>query len=70
MTTRLEREENHTLVTLKLTQEIKTDAPWFAHSIADRRVLASAERTLVNQEVAMRKLIEENSDKEWLFPLK
>lgn len=70
MTTRLEREDDHTRVTLKLTQEINTDAPWFAHSIADRRVRASAERTLANQEDAMRNLIEDNHDKNWLFPLK
>jgi hypothetical protein len=69
MTTRLEREEDHTRVTLKLTQTINTYAPWFAHGIADRRVLASAERTLANQEKAMRKLIAENRDKNWLFPL-
>jgi len=60
MTTRLEREDDHTRITLKLTQTINTDAPWFAHRIADRRVLASAERTLANQEDAMRKLIEDN----------
>lgn len=70
MTTRLEREEAHTRVELKLTQEIKTTAPWFAHGIADRRVRASAERTLANQEVAMRKLIADNRDKNWLFPLR
>ncbi len=70
MTTRLEREEGHTLVTLKLTQEIKTHAPWFAHGIADRRVRASVEQTLANQEAAMRELIEENRDKNWLFPLR
>ena len=71
MTTRLEREDDHTLVTLTLTQEINTDAPWFAHSIADRRVLASAEKTLTNQEVAMRQLIEENLDVgEGIFPFK
>ncbi|MCG8450997.1 MAG: hypothetical protein MI725_15625 [Pirellulales bacterium] len=70
MTTRLEREEDHTRVRLKLTQEIKTDAPWFAHGIADRRVRASAERTLVNQETAMRQLIADNRDKNWLFPLR
>ncbi len=70
MTTRLEREEDHTLVTLKLMQEINTDAPWFAHGIADRRVRASVERTLANQEDAMRRLIEENRDKKWLLPLK
>jgi len=70
MTTRLEREEDHTRVSLQLTQEINTNAPWFAHSIADRRVRASAERTLTNQEEAMRNLISENRDKNWLFPLK
>ncbi|MEM8944098.1 MAG: hypothetical protein AAGD11_02865 [Planctomycetota bacterium] len=69
MMTRLEREEDHTLVTLTLTQEINTDAPWFAHGIADRRVRASADKTLENQEVAMRRLIEDNQDKDWLFPL-
>ena len=70
MTTRLEREEDHTRVVLKLTQEIKTDAPWFAHGIADRRVRASAERALANQADAMRRLIDDNRDKNWLFPLK
>ena len=70
MTTRLEREESHTRVTLSLTQEIKTDAPWFAHRIADRRVRASIEKTLANQEGAMRKLIADNRDKNWLFPLR
>ena len=70
MTTRLEREEDHTRVLLKLTQEIKTLAPWFAHGIADQRVLASAQRTLENQEVAMRKLIADNRDKNWFFPLR
>ena len=70
MTTRLEREDDHTRVSLQLTQEINTDAPWFAHSIADRRVRASAERTLANQEKAMRQLIDDNRDKNWLFPLK
>jgi len=70
MMTRLEREEDHTLVTLKLMQEIKTHAPWFAHGIADRRVRESVELTLANQETAMRKLIEENSDQAGLFPLR
>ena len=70
MSTRLEREKNVTRVTLKLTQEIKTDAPWFAHRVADRRVLASVEKTLANQENAMRELIEANRDKKWLFPLR
>lgn len=69
MTTRLEREDDHTLITLRLTQEIKTNAPWFAHDIADQRVLASVEKTLENQEAAMRKHIEENSDKAGFFPL-
>ncbi len=69
MTTRLEREDDHTRVKLALTQEINTDAPWFAHGIADRRVLASVEQTLSNQEAAMRQLIEDNKDKGWLFPL-
>ena len=69
MMTRLERKDDHTLVTLTLMQEINTDAPWFAHGIADRRVRASAEKTLENQETAMRQLIEDNKDKEWLFPL-
>ncbi len=70
MRTRLEREKDFTRVKLMLTQAIKTDAPWFAHGIADRRVRASAERTLANQEEAMRKLITENRDKQWLFPLR
>ncbi len=70
MTTRLEREKEQTRVTLKLTQKINTDAPWFAHRIADRRVLASAGQTLANQEDAMRQLIEENRDKKWLLPIK
>lgn len=69
MVTRLEREEDHTLVTLQLEQEINTDAPWFAHSIADRRVLASIESTLEKQEAAMQELIEKHKDKKWLFPL-
>jgi hypothetical protein len=69
MTTRLERAEEHTLVTLKLSQEILTDAPWFAHGIADRRVRAAVHKTLANQEQAMRQLIEENRDQSWLFPL-
>ena len=57
-------------VTLELTQMILTDAPWFAHGIADRRVKASAERTLANQEEAIRKLIEDNIDDVPLFPLR
>lgn len=69
MVTRLEREADHTLVTLRLEQEINTDAPWFAHAIADHRVLASIECTLKKQEIAMRELIEKHKDKKWLFPL-
>jgi hypothetical protein len=49
---------------------ILTDAPWFAHGIADRRVRQSAERTLANQERAIRKLIQENIDDVPLFPLR
>jgi hypothetical protein len=58
------------VVSLELTQEILTDAPWFAHGIADRRVRASAERTLANQENAIRKLIDENKDNIPIFPLR
>jgi hypothetical protein len=59
-----------TQVELQLSQEILTHAPWFAHGVADRRVKASAERALANQETAIRQLIEKNRDKNWLFPLK
>jgi len=55
MTTRLEREEDHTR---------------FAHRIADRRVRASVEGTLANQEDAIRQLIADNREKKWLLPLK
>jgi hypothetical protein len=57
-------------ISLELTQVILTDAPWFAHGIADRRVRESAERTLANQESAIRKLIAENIDDVPLFPLR
>jgi len=57
-------------VTLELTQEILTDAPWFAHGIADRRVKQSVDKTLVNQEAAIRKLIAANIDDVPLFPLR
>ena len=71
MTTRFSRTENdQTLVELSLEQEILTDAPWFAHRIADRRVRASVEKTLVNQDAAIRKVIEENKDDVGLFPLR
>ncbi|HYO24430.1 MAG TPA: hypothetical protein VEQ85_05725 [Lacipirellulaceae bacterium] len=59
-----------TRVELKLSQRILTDAPWFAHRIADRRVLASVERTLENQEAAIRKLVAENIDDVPLLPLR
>jgi hypothetical protein len=70
MSTRLSRDGEQTKVELELTQKIKTDAPWFAHGIANRRVRASAARALENQEAAMRRLIEENADKAGLFPLR
>jgi hypothetical protein len=63
-------ETGKTKVSLELTQMILTHAPWFAHGIADRRVRESAERTLANQERAIRKLIAENIDDVPLFPLR
>ncbi len=69
LTTRLAREEDHTRIVLTLTQKIKTHAPWFAHSIADRRVKESAARSIEKQEGAMIKLIEDNKNQTWLFPL-
>ena len=69
MTTRLEREGDHTRVTLELMQVIRTHAPWFAHKIADNRVRASAEHALRRQEAAMIDLIDDNKDQSWLFPL-
>lgn len=71
MTTKFSRSERGTTsVELKLTQEILTDAPWFAHGIADRRVRASAERTLANQESSIRKLVAENIEDVPLLPLR
>jgi hypothetical protein len=72
MTTHFGRDaaDKGTVVELSLTQEILTDAPWFAHRVADRRVRASAERALSNQETAIRKLIDENKDKIPIFPLR
>ena len=77
MTTRFERvpttpetDKPTSKIDLSLTQEILTSAPWWAHRIADRRVRASAERTLANQEAAIRKLIAENKDKAGIFPLR
>ncbi|MEO2045495.1 MAG: hypothetical protein ABGX16_02850 [Pirellulales bacterium] len=70
MSTSLVRAEDHTRVELKLTQKIKIEVPWFAHSIADRRTLAAIVQSLTNQELAIRQLIEENADKAGLFPLR
>jgi hypothetical protein len=63
-------ETGDTNVSLELTQVILTDAPWFAHGIADRRVKDSAEKTLANQETAIRRLVAENIDDVPLFPLR
>jgi hypothetical protein len=69
MTTAFSRgEDGQSRVELELTQEILTDAPWFAHGIADRRVRASAEKTLANQGTAIRRLIAEHIDDVPLFP--
>jgi hypothetical protein len=62
-----EKESGKTRVEQRLKQEILTDAPWFAHWIADRRVRASTERAVVNQERAIRTVIEENRDQRWLL---
>lgn len=72
MTTRFFRDlkSDSTIVDLSLTQEILTNAPWFAHGIADRRVLASVERTLANQETAIRKVIADNIGDVPMFPLR
>lgn len=72
MTTKFNRDpqSGNTVVDLSLTQEILTDAPWFAHGIANRRVLASVEQTLANQEAAIRKVIADNIADVPLFPLR
>jgi hypothetical protein len=72
MQTRFHRDERtgKTSVDLELTQQILTDAPWFAHGIADRRVRESAETTLANQESALRTLIADNIVDVPLFPLR
>ena len=67
--TRFSRDGEKSKIELSLTQAIKTECPWWAHAIADRRVHASAARSLENQERATRQLIEENKDKAGLFPL-
>jgi hypothetical protein len=72
MTTDFRRDaaDRGTRIELMLSQTILTDAPWWAHRIADRRVLASVEQTLANQESAIRKLVEENLDDVPIFPLR
>jgi hypothetical protein len=72
MTTWFARDEagEKTRVVQRLKQEILTDAPWFAHAIADYRVRASANKALVNQERAIRKVIEDNRHQRWLLPLR
>lgn len=68
MVTHFQRQpDGKSLVRQQLTQEILTDAPWFAHAIADRRVHASAEQALENQEAAIRQIIAENRDQRWLL---
>jgi len=72
MVTRFERspDDRGSHISLSLTQKILTDAPWFAHGIADRRVRASAARALENQERAIRELIARNIDDVPLLPLR
>jgi hypothetical protein len=72
MITRFSRDEaaGKSKVDLSLTQRILTTAPWFAHAVADRRVFESADRTLKNQEAAIRKLIADNIDDVPLLPLR
>ncbi|MGD9721727.1 MAG: hypothetical protein AB7O59_05430 [Pirellulales bacterium] len=71
LVTHYERDDQakNTLVRLRLTQEILTTAPWFAHWIADNRVRASAQRQLANQERAIKQLIADNHDKARLLSL-
>jgi hypothetical protein len=63
-------ETGKTRVSLELMQQILTDAPFWAHFIADRRVRRSAETTLANQETAIRQLIAEHIDDVPLLPLR
>ncbi len=71
LTTRFSRtERNQTRVEIRLEQEIMTDAPWFAHSIADDRVLAAVERSITKQQSGIRRFIAENRDEVPFFPLK
>jgi hypothetical protein len=60
--------DGKTRVEQRLTQEILTHAPWFAHAIADRRVYDSAYDSLVRQEAAIRKVIDDNKGR-WLLPI-
>lgn len=64
------QDEGTTVVELSLTQKIITQAPWFAHRVADRRVRESVEQTLANQEQAIRQFIEENKGDVPVFPLR
>ncbi|MBX3425762.1 MAG: hypothetical protein KF688_08790 [Pirellulales bacterium] len=63
-------EEGKTEIELSLKQKIVTDAPWFAHGIADRRVKAAVEKTLANQERAISEFIEANKNDVPLLPLR
>jgi hypothetical protein len=62
-----EKPGEKTRVEQRLSQTILTEAPWFGRWVADRRVRASAERALANQERAIRTVIEENRDQKWLL---
>lgn len=72
MTTRFQRDEmtGMTVVTQKLRQRILTDAPWFAHGIANRRVRAAAQSALEKQERAILQIVSENLHQRWLLPLR
>jgi hypothetical protein len=63
-----EADSSKTRVEQRLTQEVLTHAPWFAHGIADSRVYGSAYDSLVRQEAAIRKVIDDNKDR-WLLPI-
>ena len=58
-----DEKEKNTRVELKLTEEIVTIAPWFAHRIADNRVRRSVALALEHQERAIRELNKENQSK-------
>ncbi|MEX0977769.1 MAG: hypothetical protein WDZ48_02895 [Pirellulales bacterium] len=69
MTTSFVRDasDGTTHVMQSLKQQVLTDAPWFGHWVADRRVRQSAERSLINQEQAIRQVIEVNRKNRWLL---